>query len=142
MLHIEFGPPHTQPCHCCGENVTRLTRFVSQDGEGLAYYYALLETHADEPLSAKLLVVMCEWDAEGDHIVRKTGFPLRMWDDGESLNVSLMEQHECPWEALPGVQILGRAQSLTHPLKAEVFHISDHIALEDHEVIGFLQGHA
>lgn len=130
MLHIEFEAPDIQPCRCCGQDVTRLTRFVYQDGDALAYYYALLEAHGP-PRVAMLLVVMCEWDAAGQHIIRKTGFPLRLWEDADNFNLALLDKDECPWQDLPEVRILSRDESLPHPLKANVFHIADHITLED-----------
>lgn len=130
MLNIEFEAPDIQPCHCCGADVTRLTRFVYQDGDALAYYYALLEAHS-QPRAAMLLVVMCEWNAEGDRIIRKTGFPLRMWEGADNFNFALLNKDECPWQDLPDVHILSRDASLPHPLKADVFHIADHMAAQD-----------
>lgn len=136
MLSIEFEAPDTQSCSCCGQDVTRLTRFVYQGGDALAYYYALLEAHS-QPRAAMLLVVMCEWSAEGDHIVRKTGFPLRMWEGTDNFNFALLNKDECPWQDLPDVHILSRDKSLPHPMKAEVFHIADHIMAEDQAVLNY-----
>ena len=37
---IEFGEPTYYDCDCCGHRTTKLTRFITRDGDAFAAYYA------------------------------------------------------------------------------------------------------
>ena len=136
MITIEFEKPQFEKCNCCDAKITRLTRFVYQDNEAFAYYYAKIEDHSD-PKVVECLVVLCEWDDNNENIIKKTGFALTIWVKDDNFNVTLINKDECAWKNIPEVEILDREQSLNHPQKSDVFHITDHIVVDDKEVIAY-----
>ena len=62
-----------------------------------------------------------------------------LWTTESHYQVGLIDKDECPWN---DVELLGkmldREESLKHPWKDEVFHITDHIVTDDNEVIKYL----
>lgn len=136
MITIEFEKPQFEKCNCCDAKITRLTRFVYQNNEAFAYYYAKIEDHSD-PKVVECLVVLCEWDDNNENIIKKTGFALTIWVKDDNFNVTLINKDECAWKNIPEVEILDREQSLNHPQKSDVFHIIDHIVIDDKEVIAY-----
>ena len=136
MITIEFEKPQFEKCNCCDAKITRLTRFVYQNNEDFAYYYAKIEDHSD-PKVVECLVVLCEWDDNNENIIKKTGFALTIWVKDDNFNVTLINKDECAWKNIPEVEILDREQSLNHPQKSDVFHIIDHIVVDDKEVIAY-----
>ncbi|MFK8265367.1 hypothetical protein [Capnocytophaga cynodegmi] len=139
MITIEFEAPKFEKCNCCNAKITQLTRFVYQDNEAFAYYYAKFEDHND-PKVVECLVVLCEWDENNEEIIKKTGFPLKIWAKDDNYNITLTDKDECPWKNIPEVEILDREQSLNHPQKSDVFHITDHIVAEDMPIIRYFEG--
>lgn len=136
MITIEFEKPQFEKCNCCDAKITRLTRFVYQNNEAFAYYYAKIEDHSD-PKVVECLVVLCEWDDNNENIIKKTGFALTIWVKDDNFNVTLINKDECAWKNIPEVEILDREQSLNHPQKSDLFHITDHIVVDDKEVIAY-----
>ena len=136
MITIEFEKPQFEKCNCCDAKITRLTRFVYQNNEAFAYYYAKIEDHSD-PKVVECLVVLCEWDDNNENIIKKTGFALTIWVKDDNFNVTLINKDECAWKNIPEVEILDREQSLIHPHKSDIFHITDHIVIDDKEVIAY-----
>jgi len=52
MIDIEFEKPTEELCECCGNTTVRLTRFVYQDSDAFAVYYAqFTKAHEDKRLS-------------------------------------------------------------------------------------------
>ena len=136
MITIEFEKSQFEKCNCYDAKITRLTRFVYQNNEAFAYYYAKIEDHSD-PKVVECLVVLCEWDDNNENIIKKTGFALTIWVKDDNFNVTLINKDECAWKNIPEVEILDREQSLNHPQKSDVFHITDHIVVDDKEVIAY-----
>ena len=136
MITIEFEKPQFEKCNCCDAKITRLTRFVYQNNEAFAYYYAKIEDHSN-PKVVECLVVLCEWDDNDENIIKKTGFALTIWVKDDNFNVTLINKDECAWKNIPEVEILDREQSLNHPQKSDLFHITDHIVVDDKEVIAY-----
>lgn len=133
-LSIEFEDPHYISCYCCGEDIIRLTRFVYQGDDALAYYYAEIQPHAEEK-KIIALVVICEF--EGDEISRKIGFPLGLWENEQGFITTLLNANETPWYPIDDVEFLVREQSLQHHYKPDVFRITDEILKSDSEIIDF-----
>lgn len=136
-FEIEFEKPHFISCECCGEKIIRLTRFVYQNNDAFAYYYAEIQPHLEEK-RIKCLVVICEF--EGDEIVKKIGFPLGLWENENGYVVSLLNADEIPWQNIENVEIINREIALNHPYKSDVFKITDTIFETDKEIISFFEG--
>lgn len=135
LIEIECEPPHYMACECCGENITRLTRFVYQNHNAFAYYYGEIEPNKHSDF-IKCLVVICEFD-ENDKIVHKIGFPIVLWDNQGVVATTLLDADETSWQNIPNVEILNRESALVHHYKADVFRISDNILEQDKEIMNF-----
>ncbi|HMS41318.1 MAG TPA: hypothetical protein PKE69_13895 [Pyrinomonadaceae bacterium] len=135
MFEFEFEEPNRYECECCGQETTRLTRYVYKDGDAYAVYYALFKS-GDEVV--KLTVSLGEWGEEGTPEMR-IAFALHTWiDDEETFSTRVIDAEESPWH---DVEIIGTTLNRDDALKNlnidEVFHIVDHIVYEDPELVEF-----
>ena len=96
MIEIEFDEPHILECECCGKPIKRLTRFVYQDGDAFAVYYAQF-TPSHEEKYVKLLIGIGEWDTE-EEITMKYAFSVHLWQDDENWSTRVTDTDECPWK--------------------------------------------
>ena len=137
MIEIECEEPTFMKCECCGEQSTQLTRFVYQDGDAYAVYYAALQHGEPEPL-VKMAVSLGDW-GENAQPSERLAFALRLWAVGERAQVSITDAAESPWKdvALLG-RFLDRSEALAHPWVKEVFHITDHVVVQDAVVRSYL----
>jgi hypothetical protein len=130
MLTFDFEAPSCSTCECCGGVTTRLTRFVYQDGDAYAVYYARFGVD-HEPRVVEAVVSIGEW-GEGSGPWGRVAFPLRLRAAEAEYQVTLVDAAESPWE---GVAVLGRmldrAEALRHERLAEIFHVSDHMVRDD-----------
>lgn len=134
-IQIECEPPHYIACECCGENITRLTRFVYQNHNAFAYYYGEIEPNKHSNF-IKCLVVICEFD-DNNEIIYKVGFPMMLWDNQDVVVTTLLNADEVAWQTIADVKILNRKNALVHHYKADVFRISDEILKQDKEIMNF-----
>ena len=141
-LTIEFEPPReSEPCQCCGGRTTSLTRFVYNDANAYAVYFARFsDNHAERVVKA--LVSIGEWGA-GSGPQQRVAFALELRSGAEHYEVHVCDAVESPWygEALLG-PVLDRGPALEHPLIREVFHITDHAVLEDRSLKAYLDAPA
>jgi len=136
MIEIEFEEPKKQQCECCGNTTTRLTRFVYQDGDAFAVYYALF-TEGHEDKVAYTLIGLGEWGAGGEPEMR-TAFAVNIWDNDDNWAVTVTDKEGSPWRHVDFLgKIIDRAEALQHPWISDVYHITDHIVAEDQPVIEF-----
>ena len=130
MLTIECEAPNNRTCECCGGVTTSLTRFVFDDGDAYAAYYARFASrHPDRTVQA--LVSIGEW-GEGSEPWDRVAFPLEIRVAGNEFLVGLVDRENSPWK---DVQIMGRVldreEALAHERVQEVFHITDHMVVDD-----------
>lgn len=137
MLKFEFEPAIKDRCDCCNGEVVRLTRFISLDGNAYAVYYAqFYENHPGKRVH--LVVSIGSWH-EGSTPKDRNAFPMQMWADSNSYQVGFVEPKLSPWSHTKILgKLLKRRQALKHKQKDEVFHITNHIAVEDKEIIEYL----
>lgn len=140
MLSFEFNPPNdSEPCSCCGGKTTSLTRFVYKDGDAHAVYYIRYsDNHPDR--IALATVSLGEW-GENATPAQRVAFALQLRSAPEQFEVEVLNSAQSPWcEAKTIGRTLDRAETLKHPFLAEVFHITDHMVIEDHLLKNYLEG--
>ncbi|MBW8360827.1 MAG: hypothetical protein K0M56_01425 [Kaistella sp.] len=136
MLKIEFEEPHIETCDCCGKGIVKLTRFVYEDDDAFAIYYAkFTKEHEDKVVTG--IISIGDWGNDEEPKTR-TAFPFRIWTNDENYQVGLMDKEESSWQQDLLGNILDRSEALNHPWIKDVFHITDHIVTEDKEVIEYL----
>ena len=139
MLTIEFAeaPPATR-CECCGGTTTTLTRFIHQDGDAYAIYYARFsDNHPQQTVS--LAVGLGDWDEHAEPSSR-TAFALELRQVNGCFQVMVVDQERCPWKNTMVLgPILDRQDALQHPRINEVFHIADHMVAEDPVIRTYFQ---
>ncbi|MBC7853535.1 MAG: hypothetical protein IAF94_08875 [Pirellulaceae bacterium] len=139
-LTIEFEPPSTSACECCGGQNTRLTRYVTRDGNAYAVYFAMFsELHDLQHVS--VLISMGDWDEEASPSAR-CAFYLRIRSTQEAFQVGVYDSEQSPWGE---VEIFGptlsREEALKHPRLKEVFVITDLIVEQDRPLLDYLHHH-
>ena len=139
MLTFEFEEPRSTKCECCGGVTTSLTRFVYEDGDAYAVYYARFGV-VHEPRVVEAVVSIGEW-GEGSGPWDRVAFPFRLRATEAEYQVTVVDAAESPWE---GTELLGRmldrAEALRHERLEEVFHISDHMVRDDIPLREYLDG--
>lgn len=136
MIEIEFEHAKHETCECCGNTATRLTRYVYQDGDAFAVYYILF-TEGHEDKVAYSLIGLGEW-GDGSEPEMRTAFAVKIWDNNDNWAVTVTDKEESPWCHVEFLgKIIDREEALQHPWIEDVYHITDHIVIEDKPVIEF-----
>jgi hypothetical protein len=136
MLRIEFEELNIETCECCGKEIVKLTRFVYKGEDAFAIYYAkFTREHEDKVVTG--IISIGDWGSD-DEPKTRTAFPFKIWTNNEVYQVGLMDKDESPWQQKLLGNILDRDEALNHPWIKEVFHITNHIVVEDKEVVEYL----
>jgi hypothetical protein len=117
MLTFELQEPHSSSCECCGGVTTSLTRFVYEDGDAYAIYYARFGM-SHEP---RVVLASCRRGISSQ-------------PDGRG-GVSLGRRGAARPHARPG-----RGPGALR--LRDVFHISDHMVRDDAPLRDYLNGAA
>lgn len=139
MLTIETdAPPRVSTCDCCGGRTTSLTRFVYSDGDAFAVYYAAFgDSHPEREV--EIAVSLGDWSEDSSPEDRNC-FALLMREAEDEFQVTVLNAAESPWN---GVEIIGRMldreEALAHPEIEEVFHITDHMVIDDPEIKSYFE---
>jgi hypothetical protein len=118
-------------CSHCGDTFLLAHGFVYRDEDAYAAYnVALFARHPDR--CALLQVVIGDDWSEEAHADERVAVAVELGRDGHRLGARVIDGADTPW---PGVmlrtRVLDRSEALIHPRLAEVFHVVDHIALQD-----------
>jgi hypothetical protein len=139
MAHdpIEFEEPEYSVCECCGQTSTHLTRFVSRDGDAFAAYLADFSTGHDH---VSVLASFGGWGGEEGEFgpADRTAFAFQIWTKGDGYHVGFVDASKSGYTTDFFGRILDREEALKHPLRQEVFDLSDHIVECDQPIIEFL----
>jgi hypothetical protein len=138
MEDIEFEPPETSVCECCGKTTTRLTRFVHKNDNAYAVYFVqFTEQHA--PREAFVMVGLGEWgEDEVDPEQVRVAFTYKIWLGETSYNLSIIDADASPWNTNYLGKRLSKDEALAHDRLQDVFDLSDHMTRCDEDVIAFL----
>ena len=126
-------------CECCGAPVQTTHGFVYRDSEAFAVYQAAWsEGHPENQVNARI-EIGGEWGdphARPEHVF----FGLLIYRKPEELGFSMLEPDESMWltEETEG-RFLSRAAALSHPLRSDIFHIAEHVAVQDKRIKKFLE---
>ncbi len=138
MPHLRNSrPPSTSRCECCSARATRLTRFVTRDGNAFAVYYASYSnSHPEKELA--MLISLGDWSDEDDPS-RRSAF-LCLVRATDPYEVMLGDASTSVWR---GVTVMGRLltrdEARAHPDKATAFEVLDEALLQDAPLRGFLE---
>src|SRR5262245_5661737 len=97
MLEIEFCEPLISTCSCCGGRTTRLTRYVSRDGDAFAIYYAAFSDN-HEPRVVRAIVSFGSWGGwePGSIPKDRVAFAMDLYSGPDNYEVtSSMRQNRC-----------------------------------------------
>jgi len=141
VLRIEFEQPQESVCECCGGRNTRLTRFVYRDEDAFGVYYAVFgETHPERIVKA--VISLGEW-GEGAVAEQRRAFSVQIRLSDSQYEVMVTGADDCPWNGVKLIgRVLSREEALAHPWLKDVFHITDHIVVEDKLIRAYLDGRA
>ena len=136
MLEIEFEEPNMNICECCGGKTTRLTRFVHKDGDAFAVYYLkFTDNHPEKVITG--IISIGDWGSDEPPKNRKA-FPFKIWTNEKDYQIGLLDKEDSSWNDNILGEILNRKEALSHPWIKDVFHITDHIVIEDKPAIEYL----
>lgn len=138
MLEIECEEPLTFVCECCGGTTSRLTRFVYEDEDAFAVYYAVFsDRHRDNGVVG--IVSLGGW-SEDEIPPSRVAFAFRLWEGEDNFNVTITDAGESEWSDV-GIlgRMLSRDEALEHPWLKDVFHITDHMTGDDPEITRFFE---
>jgi hypothetical protein len=92
--------------------------------------------------SASGLIGLGEWGGEESSPKNRTAFAFELWQDENNFNVGIVDKEDSPWSDVSFLgKILDRDEALQHDLIEEVFHITDHMVVEDKEIFNFFNQH-
>jgi len=139
MIEIELTEPKKSICECCNKETTSLTRFVYKDNDAFAIYYAAFsENHLEDGVVG--IVSLGDWGYD-EISPNRVAFAFRLWQDENKHKVTITDANESSWR---DVKIIGRKltreEALNHPWIEDVFHITDHMVIDDSEIKTFLEG--
>lgn len=137
MLSIEFADSKTKKCECCDGNTTTLTRFV-HEGEGTraAYLAVFADNHSERVVTMVISIGLWGEQARPED---RAAFTVKLWVADDRFQVAVCDAAESPWQDAPILgRMLDRDEALAHSSVREVFHITDHIVVEDRPIISYL----
>jgi hypothetical protein len=129
-------PEHRSVCNCCGANVIVVCRDVERGGGPYATYFAKFSDGPDHT-GVAVIVGLGDWSQEP--AVGRTAFSFRIWRESDNAVTGFVDGDS--WD---GVNFLGtrlsRQEALEHPLRPELFALSDFIVDNDPAISAFLSG--
>jgi hypothetical protein len=138
MDEIEFAEPYYTNCNCCGARMTKLTRFVTRDGDAFGVYYANFSDGHDHN-EVHVLAGFGDW-SEGTPEEARTAISFKLWQDELNTITTILGPEEGSWDATVLGRKLGRQEALASDWLQEVFDLSDHIMRCDEPVKQFFNG--
>ena len=133
-IRIELGDGETAGiCECCGRRSPSVVGFAYRDNDAYAVYYAgWTEGHESRGVAA--IIGIGDWDESAAPADRRS-FGLRMWDDDEGTKFTVQDPSDSPYGTNTYLgQMLTRSAALTDPELSNIFHVAEHIALDDPRV--------
>ena len=138
MIEIELTEPKKSVCVCCGGENIKLTRFVYKDSNAFAIYHTIFSVnHAESGVIG--IITVGDWESE-DVFSNRLSFPFALTLGEDIYQVAIMNRDDCPWKDSDVVgRVLDRDEALSHLRIKEIFHITDHIVVEDTEIVNFFK---
>jgi len=133
---IEFEEPEFSTCDCCGGTTTSLTRFVTRDEAAFAVYFCRFSDHHEDGY-VSVLAGFGDWSDDAD-TTQRTAIAFRIWTTDKSYHVGLVDAENDGWKTDYLARKISREDALAHPLRQEVFDLSDHIVDCDGPIIAYL----
>ncbi len=139
MLKFECEEPTHVACECCGKPTVKLTRFVYQDDEPFAVYYAAFTpAHAEKRLDG--IIGLGKWGSGKQAAQGRAAFAFQVWRGFGDLQAGLLDAQDSPWHGVTELgQILDREDALEHDWIEDVFQIIKEMVIEDQKIVEFFE---
>ena len=139
---LERSEPSVRRCECCGALLVRLTRFIYENEQIVAYYFvAYGQDHDSEEID--MMVSLGAWDEETGETSGQVAFFARVGQTDASFEVRLQDPADSAW---PNLELKGerlsRAEAIAHPDKGTAFDVMDHAFDNDPSIRGFFRRRA
>lgn len=135
MIKIEFEEPSFKKCECCDKETINLTRFVYQDDDAFAIYYLQFTKEHSEKIVTGIISIG-DWGTD-EEPKNRFAFPFKIWLSESDYQIGLIDKEESPWQHDLLGNILDRNTALEHPSIKDVFHITDHIVVDDNIIVEY-----
>lgn len=136
-LDVEYDEPLTVECDCCGAQETRLTRFVTRDGDAHGVYLVRYTEGHDER-QAYAMISLGTWWEDGVPPDR-VAFAICMTSQADEYRLEVIDAERLAWQKSEILgQKLTRDQALAHPWLSDVYQLFDHMVEYDAPVHAFL----
>ncbi len=140
MITLEEGELRPGgPCESCGAPTTVVRGFVYRDGDAHAVYFASWSECT--PRFAKLALVTGPWGEDGADVSARRLVGMDADYSAPEPGLRVTGPDASPWNALSiAPPMLTREQALGLPDLEDLFHVADHVVLEDSRLAAFLDG--
>ncbi len=139
MLEFEFEPVETSICGCCGKTTTRLIRWVIENDEAFAMYYAAFSNgHPESGVTG--IASFGEWRADGYIPESRVALAFQLRPGEEEIRVEITDAAESPWANAKLIgQKLSRESALESVWLKDLFRITDQMVSDDPAIKEFFE---
>ena len=139
MIEIDLDKTHSTTCRCCGAPSTTLVRFVYEDGNAHALYYAsFCPSHAQRVV--KVALSFGEW-GEAEVPADRRVFALEIRAGAFDPEIRLVDAAQSPWSgAEPLGRMLDREEGLGHPWFDKALVVTERMVVDDPPLSDYLRG--
>jgi len=129
----------TEPCEECGAPTFSARGFVYENDDAHAVYLA--SWSECKPRFIKLAIITGPWGDDDAGIARRKRIGLDADYTTDSPGLRVTDPSESPWDEPSSLSppMVSRQEALSLPDIDEVFHIADHVVLDDSRIAAFLQ---
>jgi hypothetical protein len=136
MVEIELTEPQKSICECCGKETTSLARFVHKDDNAHSIYYAAF---SDGHVENGVIGVISLGNLHEEIVPScRVAFGFSIIQGENDYLVAITDANESLWK---NVNVIGRKftreEALAHEWIDEVFHLTDHMVVDDPEIAAF-----
>lgn len=120
-------------CDVCGREHESVHGYVYRHDVAFAVYHSTLDDHDGKPV-LHIAVSLGDWSEEAGGSLRyRVG--MRVWTDGDEVNLSVESPVESPWEDSSALgRMLPRDEALAHPELPDLFGMTEVVIRHDRRI--------